>query len=37
MRVPIAFTSRAMIGGTRRPTGSANGGIQIRVGKGDDW
>ena len=36
-RVPIAFTCRAMIGGTRRPTGSANGGSQMRVGKGDDW
>src|SRR5690349_24010674 len=37
MRVPIAFTWRAMIGGTRRPTGSAKGGIQMRVGKGELW
>ena len=37
MRVPIEFTVRDMIGGAYRPMGSANGGIQMRVGNGDDW
>jgi hypothetical protein len=35
--IPIVFTVRAMMGGENVAMGSANGGSQIRVGKGELW
>ena len=35
--MPIMFTSRDMRDGASMPTGSENGGSQMRVGNGPDW
>jgi hypothetical protein len=34
MVIPMVFTSRDISGGARLAMGSANGGSQMRVGKG---
>ena len=35
--IPIMLTSRDIRNGASSPTGSENGGSQMRVGKGPDW
>ena len=35
--MPIMFTSRDIRNGASMPTGSENGGSQMRVGNGPDW
>ena len=35
--MPIMLTSRESRYGASRPTGSENGGSQMRVGNGPDW
>ena len=37
MAMPIMLTSREMIAGAFRPTGSENGGSQILAGNGAVW
>ncbi len=36
MAMPIMLTSRDMMNGASMPTGSENGGSQMRVGNGPD-